>query len=448
MAKESLEEKVPDAISVRVPQAIELEVRSGTSADDLRKSQQEAEKQLRKLFDKYDVADIRAAIQANSNHSEATSKRQELNKVLKENLRDFSREDLEAKVLEMKERDQIYRKSRPELPRIASSREEAKKHLKDAEDAVAESVAILKSVEKQAVSARGGHAEVSSKQIKLKTSIEMTRARFTVTERKLADARANATDKMLDDNANAAIVALRDMEGQLKTAKTEIKRLDVEALHTRCENADSTLAQIVSDVAQFEKESTGVSTRIQMYEDEGLFDQLQTSESLLEHARNERDRLVRLAQASKLLYEVMNSTRMAAQEAYIRPLKERIERLGKVVFGDSFTISMNPDLTVAERTLNGRTVPFESLSKGAQEQIGMISRLASAMIVSKDGGVPIIIDDALGYTDSRRLEAMGAVLGLAGKECQIVILTCMPDRYQCVGGAKVIKIGIQELGAA
>jgi uncharacterized protein YhaN len=78
----------------------------------------------------------------------------------------------------------------------------------------------------------------------------------------------------------------------------------------------------------------------------------------------------------------------------------------------------------------------------------MISRLASAMIVSKDGGVPVIIDDALGYTDSKRLEAMGAVLALAGKECQIVILTCMPDRYQCVGGAKVIKIGTQQASAA
>jgi uncharacterized protein YhaN len=102
---------------------------------------------------------------------------------------------------------------------------------------------------------------------------------------------------------------------------------------------------------------------------------------------------------------------------------------------------MKTDLTIAERTLYGRTVPFESLSKGAQEQIGIITRLACAMIVSKDGGVPIIIDDALGYTDSKRLEAMGAVLALAGRECQVIILTCMPDRYRYVGGAKVIRIG-------
>ncbi|MFH1579760.1 MAG: hypothetical protein ABIE25_06345 [Thermoplasmatota archaeon] len=447
-AKETLEEKVPDAMSVRVPQVIELEVRPGTSADELRKSLQKAEKQLRKLLDKYDVADIQAAIQANSNHSDATSKRQELNKVLKENLRDLSREDLEAKVLEMKERDRSYRKSRPERPPIASSREEAKKLLKDVEDAAAETVTTLKSIQKQADSARNGHADVSSKQVELKTTIEMTRGRLAITERKLADARASAVDKMLDDHAYEASVALRDLEDRLKTAKTEIKRLDVEVLRARCENADSTLAQIVSDITQLEKESTEVSARIQMYEEEGLFDKLQTSESHLEHALRERGRLLRLAQASKLLYEVMNSARKAAQEAYIRPLKERIERLGKVVFGDSFAISMNPDLTVAERTLNDRTVPFESLSKGAQEQIGMITRLACAMIVSKDGGVPVIIDDALGYTDPRRLEAMGAVLGLAGKECQIVILTCMPDRYQCVGGAKVIKIGAQEPGAA
>jgi uncharacterized protein YhaN len=63
------------------------------------------------------------------------------------------------------------------------------------------------------------------------------------------------------------------------------------------------------------------------------------------------------------------------------------------------------------------------------------------MIVAKDGGTPLILDDALGYTDPDRLRLMGAVLAKAAKECQIVIFTCVPDRYGNVGEATVVSIG-------
>jgi len=71
----------------------------------------------------------------------------------------------------------------------------------------------------------------------------------------------------------------------------------------------------------------------------------------------------------------------------------------------------------------------------------LIFRSACSMIVAKDGGTPLILDDALGYTDPERLRLMGAVLAKAAKECQIVIFTCVPDRYGNVGEATVVAIG-------
>ena len=63
------------------------------------------------------------------------------------------------------------------------------------------------------------------------------------------------------------------------------------------------------------------------------------------------------------------------------------------------------------------------------------------MTVSKGGGAVLILDDALGYTDRERLKLMGAVLAKAGKECQIIILTCVPDRYSNIGDATVVRLG-------
>jgi uncharacterized protein YhaN len=63
------------------------------------------------------------------------------------------------------------------------------------------------------------------------------------------------------------------------------------------------------------------------------------------------------------------------------------------------------------------------------------------MIVSKQSdGVSLIIDDALGNTDPERLQAMGAVLDVAGRDCQIIIMTSMPERYRYAGTARIERM--------
>ena len=121
-------------------------------------------------------------------------------------------------------------------------------------------------------------------------------------------------------------------------------------------------------------------------------------------------------------------------------LKEKIEELGRLVFSDSFSVDIDENLSIVNRTENGVTVPFLSLSGGTREQLSLIFRLACSMIVAKEGGTPVILDDILGYTDPRRLELMGNVLTEAGKECQIIILTCNPARYANVDGTTVVSL--------
>ena len=76
---------------------------------------------------------------------------------------------------------------------------------------------------------------------------------------------------------------------------------------------------------------------------------------------------------------------------------------------------------------------FEGLSGGAKEQLGILTRFAIAQLVSGDP-VPVIIDDALGSTDSTRLQLMAALFTKAGKNSQVIVLTCMPQRFSWVAG--------------
>ena len=95
------------------------------------------------------------------------------------------------------------------------------------------------------------------------------------------------------------------------------------------------------------------------------------------------------------------------------------------------------------------TLEFDQLSAGAREQLGIISRLACATIVSEHGGAPVILDDTLGWTDPTRLGAMGAIIGIAGKGCQVIVLTCTPGRYASVGNAEIVRLnGTWQAGSA
>jgi uncharacterized protein YhaN len=125
---------------------------------------------------------------------------------------------------------------------------------------------------------------------------------------------------------------------------------------------------------------------------------------------------------------------------YVDPFRNQVERLGRIVFGESFEVEIDSDLRIRSRTLSGRTVPYESLSGGAKEQLGIVARLAGAALVAKEDSVPVVIDDALGFTDAGRLTKMGAVFDAVGGDGQVIVLTCNPQRYASVGGAHRIEL--------
>jgi len=52
----------------------------------------------------------------------------------------------------------------------------------------------------------------------------------------------------------------------------------------------------------------------------------------------------------------------------------------------------------------------------------------------------VVIDDALGFTDSDRLAKMGAVFNAVGGDGQVIVLTCNAQRYASIDGARHIEL--------
>jgi DNA repair exonuclease SbcCD ATPase subunit len=256
----------------------------------------------------------------------------------------------------------------------------------------------------------------------------------------------NRARKAASDDALA--VALADAVGNVASrtaavsdAQTALKAKNPERIKLMAETTEESLTTTRKRRDDAQTELTQVQTRLKIHGEEGLHERRSTAQVCLDRQRMNNESLFRRASSARCLFETMQQERDRMRRRYVAPLKDKIEQLGRLVFDDSFQVDINEDLQIASRTVGNVTVPFDSLSGGTKEQLSLIFRSACSMIVAKDGGTPLILDDALGYTDPSRLRSMGAVLARVAKECQIVIFTCVPDRYANIGQATVVAIG-------
>ena len=77
---------------------------------------------------------------------------------------------------------------------------------------------------------------------------------------------------------------------------------------------------------------------------------------------------------------------------------------------------------------------FDSLSRGTQEQLAILVRLAFAdLLAEQQQPVSVMLDDALAYSDTERLERMKFILNKAAQKFQVLVLTCRETDYLSLG---------------
>lgn len=165
-----------------------------------------------------------------------------------------------------------------------------------------------------------------------------------------------------------------------------------------------------------------------------------------EKAERKLAEVQRKAAAAKLLLEELTKARDEKQAKYQEPFKRQFEALARYTFGPESEFSFDQDLRVSARLRGGLSLERELLSGGAQEQIGLLTRLTVASLVGQGGSVPIILDDVLGFSDDERAEGMRLALGSVGREHQIIVFTCAPERFEGVAKAQVLSMAEAKRG--
>ena len=317
----------------------------------------------------------------------------------------------------------------------------AQRRLENARTGLAEAERLLADAEFAAAQARKAADEDRSEAQQSRARAELAGERLAAAIEALEVARSVLAD---DDVEGAEVEATGEVEAVLEELTAVQEQVDAAgADRVAGELADAlavaTRLQGERDVLRDSLRTT--EGRLEQSGRDGLATRRDTAELDLAAIRSEHESLKRRADAARRVYETLGRHRAEAQTKYSEPLQTRIEALGRSVYGPSFRVWLDDDLAVAERELDGARLRIEALSTGAQEQLAIITRLAISHLVSTgEGSVPVIFDDALGWSDKARLRDMGALLGRAGDHGQVIILTCMPDRYEYVPRATYIKL--------
>ena len=432
---------VEDEVVLTIPDVAQIRVNAGPDSKEMAEQRRKTQETYRLLCDEVGVADATEARRAAQELQDAQRNKEESLQAIERELRDLTPDVLLEKVKNLTERVASYPKERPGDPPLPTDLDEAQRIEREVSSLVNDCDAKLRDCEAASQNAEaelnGVLIEVAGRTAKIEVA----------TSSKRDDASQLALDRegQADEVLVAAVAAAQEKETRdrkaLDEAKVQLSDADPDTVAALLDNAKQATKRAIDELQSNRDCQNALRSSLDLRGEQGQQTALDEAANQLDHLVREHERQEARADAARLLRATFAKHRQQAHQHYIEPFKESIDQLGRIVFGPTFAVELDEDLQVVRRTLDCTTLDVAQLSTGAREQLGVLSRLACAVIVSPmDGGAPVVIDDALGWSDPQRLQGMGAAIAAAGKQCQVVVLTCTPGRYSHVGNAQVVSL--------
>lgn len=220
--------------------------------------------------------------------------------------------------------------------------------------------------------------------------------------------------------------ALRDASAHDVAAITR----KIELIDARVRTAGETRTRLETDIARLEGtiESEGGL---------GLADRTAAASEEVEAARFALQRITDEAQTLKVLRSTLDAARNETSAKFVGPVAARAKRhIERLLPGCELTFSEDLGLESVNRA--GVNESCASLSRGTQEQLAVLTRIAFAdMLLEQGKPVSLILDDPLVYSDDARLDIMIEILSEAATRMQVVLLTCRDRAFRHVAGKRI-----------
>ena len=160
---------------------------------------------------------------------------------------------------------------------------------------------------------------------------------------------------------------------------------------------------------------TRLTTQLETKEARGLHEKLAETERSLNLVQAKKRACDRNVQVLELLLSTLRNTEQQAKQKFMQPVLNRVHPYLGHLFPNS-EIKIDENLNIMDIVRDDEQEKYDRLSMGTQEQIAVLIRLAFAELLA-DKGIPaaVVLDDALVYSDDRRMDLMFDILTEAEK---------------------------------
>jgi uncharacterized protein YhaN len=188
---------------------------------------------------------------------------------------------------------------------------------------------------------------------------------------------------------------------------------------------------------QLRTRSADLSATIRARAEDGVEGKRDEAAGLLQAAQERAARFAHEAAGLTLLVDALRAKRGAAQEAYFGPVQQELAPLLALLHEDA-ALSFDPASMLPQGLARGGAEEdMEMLSGGTQEQIAILTRLAFARLFARQGKpMPIILDDALVYSDDSRIMSMFTALHRVAADQQVIVFSCRQMAFAGLGGTR------------
>ena len=141
--------------------------------------------------------------------------------------------------------------------------------------------------------------------------------------------------------------------------------------------------------------------------------------------------------ALRLLAGELERASSETRERFAKPVLDRLMPYLQRVFPDA-RASFGDGFALQALHRAGTPESLERLSEGTREQLAVLVRLGFGRLLAEAGKpAPLILDDALVYSDDTRIERMFEALALAARSHQVLVLTCRERAFASLGGNRI-----------
>lgn len=231
-------------------------------------------------------------------------------------------------------------------------------------------------------------------------------------------------------NEQKILASAQQVAGQLRASTPDLK-----SMTAIFERASSILDRAQTEIDVLNKEVAELDGRISVSSGHGIEDMHEEIKGRSSSSKSRVERFNHEVTALSRLKQALEDARSSAKEQYFEPVMAELKPLLTLLL-DEASITFD-EATLLPRTLGreGLDEDITFLSGGMREQLAILTRLAFARLLAKSGNpVPVILDDALVYSDDERIERMFDALHRQASDLQILVFSCRQRAFERLGG--------------